>query len=429
MRYQQINNRFFKENRKKICALLKCNSLAVIHSNENMPRNGDQFYPYRQHSDLFYFTGIEQPDTILVLRKEANGSSYETLFIADTDPALEIWTGKRITPSEASAISGIEEIFRISHFENKTTSYLDQASCLYYNTNENKRYESNYEYKDLRFINTIHQQYPRLETVKLAPLTEKLRVIKSPYEIELLRRAIEITRKAFFRIAGFIRPGIKEYEIEAEITHEFIRNGANGHAYEPIVASGKNACTLHYIKNEATCKKDELVLIDFGAEYANYAADCTRTIPVSGRFNQRQKVLYNAVLYLQQQAISLMKPGKSINKIQQEIVLLAEQQHIKLGLYTSQDIHQQDPDHPLYKNYFMHGIGHFIGLDVHDLGDKNTPLEPGMVLTCEPGIYIPQEKTGIRIENNILITDTGNIDLMNEIPVQAEEIESLMKKK
>ena len=404
-------------------------SVAIIHSNDQMVRSGDQFYPYRQNSDLFYLSGIEQEMSLILLCPDQKEEKKKAmLFLRRSDPKLEAWEGKKLDIKMAGRISGIGDIHWLDDFKAVSRGIILKARNIYCNIPEQEKFKPEYPLRDERMMMELKKDYPSHEFKRLAPLMAELRMVKEPKELELIRQAIGITRAGLDRILGFVRPGMNEYEVEAELSHEFIRRGAGGHAYQPIIASGENACMLHYIKNDQPCKDGDLLLIDFGAEYANYAADCTRTIPVNGKFSKRQRVLYDATLRVFRGARSLMKPGTTIDKINEEVGKLCEEEHIKLGLYTSAELKNQSEDNPLYKKYYMHGTAHFMGLDVHDVGSKQAQLKPGMVLTCEPGIYIPEEKTGIRLENDILIIENGNADLMDGFPIEAEEIEEMMNR-
>ena len=425
-----IPRHLFEQNRKELVQKLKNKSVAIVNSNDEMPRNGDQFFQYRQHSDMYYLTGIEQEKTILLLCPEHPlPKNREILFIIRPNPTMETWFGKKLTKTEATELSGVENILYVDEF----TPVLDEASSLcdniYLNLNENPRFKPDVETRDVRFAADMKQKFPLHNYERLAPLITELRLIKKPEEITIMRHACDITGKAFNRILKYVIPGVYEFEVEAEITHEFIKNGARGHAYAPIVASGENACVLHYIENRKICNDGEILLLDFGAEFSNYAADCSRSIPVNGKFTLRQMQLYNATLRVFKKAKALMVKGASITIINKQVGKLWEEEHVKLGLYSLEDLKHQDPDVPLYTKYFMHGIGHFLGLDVHDTGSRYQTLEPGMVLTCEPGIYVREENVGVRLENNILITEGEPIDLMQNIPIEAEEIEDLMNKK
>ena len=426
MKYPQLKSTLFEKNRKKLSKYLQSNSLAILYSNDQMPRNGDQFFEFRQNSDLFYLTGIDQEKTILTLcPNHPNKELREILFIIESNEKIAVWEGHKYTKEEARKTSGIGTIKYISEFEYTFRELAIKAESIYLNLNENPKFKPEVESADQRFVEILKKEFPAHEIERLAPVMKKLRLIKEPEEIELMKEACNITEKAFERILKFVKPGVTEYQVEAELTHEFLWNKATGHAYPPIIASGKSACVLHYIENNKECKDGDLLLMDFGAEYANYAADCSRTIPVNGKFTERQKECYEAVLRVMKKAINWLTPGTTINKINERVENLLQEEHIKLGLYTQEDVNNQDPNMPLVKKYYPHGTCHFIGLDVHDVGDRTSILEEGMVLTCEPGIYIPEENIGIRIENDVLV-GLKPIDLMANIPKEVEEIEKLM---
>jgi Xaa-Pro aminopeptidase len=429
MRQFHIDSSLFAGNRKKILLSLKKKSLAVIHSNDEMYRSGDQNFKFRQNSDLFYMTGIDQEKTILVLIPyHTDKKLKEVLFIRKSNKNLETWEGHKLTIQEARDISGIETVKWDDEFETFIREQLVQSETVYFDVPEYPKYKPDAEFRSQRLLKELKEDFPLHHFERLFPLIANLRQIKEPLEIEAIKKACKITADGFLRILKYIKPGIFEFQIEAEITHEFIMNGASGHAYPPIIASGENACILHYVVNDQICKDGDMLLMDFGAEYANYASDLTRTIPVSGKFNKRQRAIYDATLRIFKFARSLMKPGTTINKIHKEVCKKWEEEHINLGLYTRHDIKDHKKNEPLWSKYYMHGTSHFLGLDVHDTGSKDDELKPGMVITCEPAIYIPEEKTGVRLENDILITDNGNIDLMNEIPIEPEEIEKLISK-
>ncbi len=426
MRYDPIDNSLFIENRKKFAARMKPNSIAIFNSNDEFPRNGDQFFPFRQNSDMFYLTGIDQSQAILVLYPDSNREEYkEILFVEETNEEMAIWYGKKYSKEEATKVSGIKNVQWLQEFDKIMVDLMANCENVYLNLNENIRYSSEVPYRDLRFVRMWKEKYPLHQYYRAAPIMKDLRTIKSPIEIELIKKAIDITEKAFREVLRFVRPGVMEYEIEAEITREFIRNRANGHAYYPIIASGESACVLHYVENNKECKDGDLLLLDFGAEYANYAADLSRTIPVNGKFSERQKQCYNSVLSAMKYAKSLLVPGTTIDEYHAKVCEFMEEEMIKLGLFTREDVKNQDPDNPLYMKYYMHGTSHFMGLDVHDLGFKQEELKPGMLFSCEPGLYIREEGIGIRIENDILVTEDGPVDLMASIPVEIEEIEEL----
>ncbi len=429
MKYSHISNSLFVKNRKKLSEKLKEKGIAIINSNDQMPRNGDQVFKYRQNSDFFYLTGIEQEKSILIINPDAKkDTNKEILFILKANKELEIWEGHKLTSEEATEISGIKNIKYISEFNSFLKDLLLENDNVFLNNNEYSKISTPIPYKDLRFIHELKEKYPLHKFNRLAPILTELRLIKEPEEIELMQKACDITIQAFHKVLKMVKHGIKEYEIEAEITSEFIRNGANGHAYDPIVASGKNNCVLHYVSNDKTCKDGELVLMDFGAEYANYSADTTRTIPVNGKFSERQKEVYNAVLRVMKKATSIMKVGMTINKINKQVNTFIEEELLNIGLANKKDFTNNKKKDIVRMKYFMHGNSHFMGLDVHDVGTKDTVFKAGMVLSCEPGIYIEEEGFGIRLENDILITEGEPIDLLANEPIEVDDIERLMKK-
>jgi Xaa-Pro aminopeptidase len=429
MKYNRIDSKLFIENRKKFTANFLPDSIAIFHSNDEMPRNGDQNFPFRQQSDLFWLCGIDQEQTILVICPDHPVSEYrEILFLRRTNEHIAVWEGHKYTKEEARAASGIQNIYWADEMETMIPVLMHHVSNVFINLNENDRFATAVVYRDERYANQLKSKYQNHLYQRSGPIMAKLRAIKSQAEVELLREACDITNKAFHRVMQITRPGIMEYEIEAEIIHTFISNRANGHSYYPIIASGKNACVLHYNENNNECNNGDVILLDFGAEYANYAADLTRSIPVNGKFTSRQRDVYNAVLRVMRAATKMLVVGVMIPKYQEEVGKIMEQELIGLGLLNKSDVAKQDPRQPLYKKYFMHGTSHFLGLDVHDIGNRYLPAEAGMVFTCEPGIYIPEEGLGIRIENDILITEKGPVDLMAEIPVEVEEIEELMSR-
>ena len=427
MRYLPINNKLFIENRKRFIEQLPEDSAAIFYSNDQQPRNGDQYFPYRQQSDFFYLTGIDQEKSILLIVPDCKNAKYkEALFLLKTNEQIAIWEGHKYTKEEAKKNSGIENIYWLDEFDIAIKEIMSTTNNIFLNRNEYAKFFPDVEERNHRLGEELKTKFPLHNYHRSAPLLTKLRLIKSDEEIKLLRKACDITKLAFKRVLGNIKPGNYEFEVQANIEHEFTINRANGHGYAPIIASGSNACVLHYIENDKECKDGDLVLFDFGAEYANYSADMSRTIPVNGKFTPRQKECYNAVLNVFKQAKQLYVPGNTINKINDEINKMMETEMIKLGLFTEEDVQKQDKDNPLFKKYFMHGTAHFLGLDVHDVGGKDEELKAGMVLTCEPGIYIPEENIGIRIENDILITNASPIDLMEDIPIEVEEIERIM---
>ena len=424
-----IDSSLFVNNRGKLLLSLKKKSIAIIHSNDEMHRSGDQNYKFRQNSNLFYLTGINQEKTILVMMpSHPDKKLQEILFIRKSHKNLEIWEGHKLTLSEARSISGIETVKWDDEFDSFLREQMVQFGTIYFDVPEYPKYKPDTKFRGQRLLKYLREDYPLHHFERLFPLITELRQIKEPLEIELIKKACKITADGFLRISKFIKPGIFEYQIEAELTHEFITNGANGHAYPPIIASGENACILHYIVNDQLCKDGDMLLMDFGAEYANYSSDLSRTLPVNGKFTKRQKAIYDATLRIFRFAQELMKPGTTINQIHKEVCKKWEDEHIHLGLYSKQDVNNNTKNEPLWSKYYMHGTSHFMGLDVHDVGGKEDILKPGMVITCEPAIYIPDEKTGVRLENDILITEDGCIDLMKEIPIEPEEIEELINK-
>lgn len=426
MRYQAIDPGLFITNRAKLAKKLKTNALAIIHSNHEMPRNGDQTYPYRQNSDMFYLTGLDQEKCILMLFPgHYDENMREVAFIVETDDHMVTWYGHKYSLEQASAISGIKTIKWLSQFENTLKDFMSRADSVYLNLDENPRFSTEVESRNLAFTRKLKSDFPLHEYERLAPILTELRLVKEPVEIELLQKACNITGDAFQRVLKFVKPGLMEYEVEAEITHEYLKQGASGHSYPAIIASGVNNNILHYNQNDRKIEDGQLLLLDFGAEYANYAGDCSRTIPVSGKFTPRQRQVYDAVLRVLRQATKMLTPGKTIDSYHSEVCRIMEKELIGLGLITQADIDNQPKDKPAYFKYFMHGTSHFIGLDVHDVGTRQTPLRKGMVLSCEPAIYIVEEGFGIRLENDIVVDDEP-IDLMAHIPIEADEIEALM---
>jgi Xaa-Pro aminopeptidase len=427
MKYQALPKELYIENRKRFKASLKPGSTAFFNANDEMPRNGDGNFPFRQNSDLFYLSGIDQEQTLLVISPDCPLTQYrEVLFLRKTNEHIAVWEGHKYTKEEAQAASGIQTVLWLEEMEPVLTIIMNHCENVYVNPNENDRLSTVVPYRELRFIADLKSKYPAHNYGRSGAIMARLRSIKAEAEIQAMSVAMSITEKAFRRVLEFTRPGVMEYEIEAEIIHEFIRNRATGHAYTPIIASGKSACVLHYNDNNQECKDGDVILMDFGAEYANYAADLTRSIPVNGKFTARQRDVYNAVLKVMKAATKMLVPGNTIEKYHREVGLVMEQELIGLGLLNKEEVAKQNPETPLYKKYFMHGTSHFLGLDVHDIGDRYSPMLAGMVFTCEPGIYIPEEGLGIRLENDILITEKGQIDLMASIPLEADDIESLM---
>jgi Xaa-Pro aminopeptidase len=426
-RYELIDSRLFVENRKRLASRLEKQSVAVFNANDEFPRNGDAFFTFRQNSDLFWLSGIDQEKTILVVCPDAYKEHMrEMLFIRETNEHLAVWEGYKYTKEDARRISGIKTVYWEHEFEQVMHELFIRNRNIYINLNENIRADVETDYRDLRMMDRLKSKYPAHTFLRLGPFMDELRSVKHSIEVEIMQQACHITEKAFRRVLGFVKPGVFEYEIEAEIIHEFIRNRAAGHAYNPIIASGANSCVLHYNANNRACADGDMILMDFGCEYANYASDLSRTIPVNGRFSPRQRDVYNACLRVMKFATSLLMPGTIYLEYEKEVGRFMEGELIGLGLLDKHDVAKQDPASPLYKKYFMHGTSHFLGLDVHDVGNRDLPMKAGHVFTCEPGIYIPAENLGIRIENDILLTEKGQIDLMASIPREVEEIEELM---
>jgi Xaa-Pro aminopeptidase len=426
MKYTPIDNSLFILNRKKLAEKLSPSSVAVFHSNDIYPTNADGTMPFRQNNDLFYFSGIDQEDTILLVFPDAEDPRYrEVLFILETNEHLAVWEGHKFSKAEAQKLSGIETIFWFNEFEKIFKQLIYEASTIYCNQNEHGRAEKIIDTRNDRFIQFCQKAYPLHKYERLAPITNNLRSTKEPQEINAIQKACDITKLAFERILKKIKPGIKEYEIEANIIYEFIRNGSRGHAYQPIIASGANACVLHYIQNDTVCKDGELILMDFGAEYGNYASDMTRVVPVNGKFTSRQKEVYTAVLTIFKEVKKIIKPGISLQELNTATGMHTTNQLLALGLLTKEEVEAKNGN-LAYRKYFMHGFGHHLGLDVHDVHVKNDVLKEGMVVTLEPGIYIPEEQIGIRLENDILVINEGNIDLMAHIPIEIDDIELLM---
>jgi Xaa-Pro aminopeptidase len=427
MKYLPIDPGLFTNNRKNFVSRLKPNSIAIFHSNDEFPRSGDKAFLFKQNPDFFYLSGIDQEQSVLILYPDCPNPLYkEVLFLRQTSEHIAIWEGHKYTKDEAQQASGIKNVYWLDDYETILHNIINYSDNIYINTNENDRYAHTVPYRDIRFLETLRQKYPLHHYERSAPIMRDLRVVKSNIEVELTQKACDITRDAFLRVLKFVQPGVTEYEIEAEISHEFLRQRATGHAYSPIIASGKNAIVLHYVDNNQVCKDGDVILFDWAAEYANYNADMSRSIPVNGRFTKRQRDVYDAVLRVMRAATKMIVAGTIWNEYHDEVGKIMTSELIGLGLLTKHEVEKQDPKMPLYKKYFMHGTSHHLGLDVHDYASRYKPFEAGNILTCEPGIYIPEEGLGIRLENDILITKDGNRDLMANIPVEAEEIEELM---
>jgi Xaa-Pro aminopeptidase len=427
MRYRAIDPQMFITNRANLARLLLPNSLAVLNANDIPPTNADGTLPLRQNSDLFYLCGVDQEESVLLIYPEAHDETMrEILFLRETNDLVAVWEGHKLTKDEARKVTGIQRVEWLSEFPALFHRLMCECSHAYFNTNEHKRASIEVPSRDARFVRRIQTAYPLHDYRRLAPLMHRLRAVKSEFEIDLLREACAITRDGFVRACRMVKPGVNEMEIEAEFAHEFIRRGAT-FAYTPIVASGANSCVLHYIQNDQPCRNGSVLLLDVGASYANYNADLTRTIPVSGRFTRRQKQVYNAVLRVMRAAANAARPGKLQRDWQKESEAYMQEELLKLGLLKSSEVRRQDPLRPALKKYFMHGIGHPLGLDVHDVGITTEPFQAGWVLTVEPGIYIREEGLGLRLENNILLGETSNSDLMADVPVEPDEIEDLMR--
>jgi len=430
MKQIKIDSKLFIENRKKLVKQLKPNSMVVVQANDVMPTNADGTMFFKQNTDLFWLTGVNQEESILVLYPDAPDPAFrEVLFLTETSPLIEVWYGRKLSKSEATEVTGIQNIVWLSNFNQIFRNLVTDADNIYVNTNEHKRADVIVQSKSFKFIDWCKENYPLHNYCRLAPVINRLRMIKSKQEIDLMQEACNLTDKAFRRVLKFVKPGVMEYEIQAEFAHEFIRNGSNFADYYPIIASGPGACVLHYIKNDEPCKDGDVILIDTGASYSNYNADMTRCIPVNGKFTKRQKQVYNACLRVMKNTIALVKKGGNWKEIQKATEMDMEKELIGLKLLKLSDIKKQDPAWPAFKKYFMHNVSHFLGLDVHDVGYFETPYKPGMVFTVEPGIYIQEEGIGIRLENNILITEKGNFDLMRNIPLEIDEIEEIMNSK
>jgi Xaa-Pro aminopeptidase len=425
MKYSQINPNLFINNRNLLSAKLEENSIAIFNANDIMPTNSDGTMPFKQNSDLFWLSGVDQEESLLAIVKN-NNQVQEMLFLKETNEHIAIWQGAKLDKELAQKNSGVEKIYWLNQMDEVLNINIERANKIYLNKNIHSRSTSEVETRDDRYRKGLTKKYPKKEIVEVAPIMHELRFIKSEIEIELMKHACDITEKGLRRILPIIKPGIMEYQIEAELMHEFLSNRSAGFAYQPIIGSGVDSCVLHYIDNNKMCKDGDILLMDFGAEYANYASDLTRTVPVNGRFSERQKNVYNAVHRVMKEATNMLRPGTDHKKMQQEVIKIMEEELISLGLFDKEDVKRQDPSKPMYKKYFMHGTSHSLGLDVHDVGDTSTPMQPGMVFTCEPGIYIREEGIGIRLENDVLVTSGDPDDLMKNIPIDYQEIESLM---
>lgn len=429
MRYTHLPTEQFIEARKRLVSKLKPRSLVIVQSNDVMPTNADGTMGFVQNSDVLYLSGVDQEESILVLFPDAGDEKQrEMLFVRETSEHIAVWEGEKLTKEQATKLSGIKNVHWLQDFETHFRQLMCQAENVYLNSNEHGRAKIEVESRELRFARRCQHEYPLHRYERLAPLMHELRFIKSEHELVPLNEAIRITELGFRRLLKFVKPGVHEFEIEAELAHEYLKNRASGFAYPPIIGSGANACVLHYVTNDAECKDGDMLLLDVAARYGNYNADLTRTIPVNGRFTDRQRAVYNAVLRVFRACCEMLRPGVIIHEYQKEVGKLMESELIGLGLLRRDEVEKQDPEKPLFKKYFPHGTSHHLGLDVHDVGNTWKPVQPGMVFTVEPGIYIREEKLGVRIENNILIGADKNIDLMANIPIEVEEIEEMMRK-
>jgi Xaa-Pro aminopeptidase len=427
MKYETIDSGLFTRNRARFCQDLQAKSIAIFNANDLMPTNADGTMAFRQNNDLFHLSGVDQEESILLIFPDAFDAKHrEILFLKETNEHIAVWEGAKLNKAQAFKTSGIKTVYWLSQFQGILKNLMSEAQNVYLNSNEHTRAKIEVETRDARFGKWIREQYPLHNYQRSAPMMHSIRAIKDPLEIELIQKACNITDGAFRRILKTIKPGQMEYEIEAEIIHEFVRNRSRGFAYTPIIASGANACVLHYIDNNQPCHDGDVILMDFGAEYANYASDMTRCVPVNGRFTDRQKEVYEAVLRVLKAATKLLVPGTYLHDYHAQVGELMTSELLGLGLLSEDEVKHQTAEKPAYKKYFMHGTSHFLGLDVHDVGLWTEALKAGMVFTCEPGIYIPEEGLGIRLENDILVTDNGPINLMANIPIEIEEIEALM---
>ena len=429
MKYLPLNPQIFINNRKRFIAQMKPNSIAIFVSNDEFPKNGDALHKFKQSSDLYWLSGIEQEESMLILFPDCyDVQCKEVLVLVKPNELKEKWDGKRLRAHEATSISGINKIVWLDSIEALLQVLIHLSDNIYLNTNENDRKSSNIRSHEYRFIDEMKARYPLHNYCRSAKILKELRAVKLKEEVDVLQKAIDITHNTFKRVCAFVKPGVMEYEIEAEIQHEFLRNRATGEAYSSIIASGDNARILHYIINNKECKDGDLILMDFGAEYGGYCADLTRTIPVNGKFTQRQKEVYNACLAIHNYAKSILKPGITVLDYTDKVGEEATKQFILIGLLTEDEVAKEDKENRAYRKYLYHGISHHLGIDVHDVGTRTAPLTAGMLLTIEPGIYIEAEAMGIRIENNVWLTEDGNIDLMKDIPITVEEIEAAMER-
>ena len=428
MKYLPIESALFIKNRAKFVAAMKPNSLAVFNSNDIYPVSADSTLPFAQHRDILYLSGVDQEESILLLFPDAPYPEHrEMLFLKETNDHIAVWEGEKLSKKQAFEVSGIKTVFWLQDFEKTLNQLMTYADTIYINTNEHYRANVVTETREARFVKWWKDKYPAHQVAKSNPILQRIRSIKEPQELDLIQKACNITEKGYRRLLGFVKPNVAEYEIEAELLHEFVRNRSKGFAYTPIIASGKNANVLHYIENNQPCLANDLILLDVAAEYANYSSDMTRMIPVSGRFSDRQKKVYQAVLRVKNEATKMLLPGTLWKEYHVEVGHIMTSELLGLGLIDKAAVQNQDPEWPAYKKYFMHGTSHHLGMDTHDYGLLHEPMQANMVFTVEPGIYIPEEGFGIRLEDNVVIQPNGDpINMMQNIPIEIEEIENLM---
>ena len=428
MKYHRINKDLYIHQRAEFTKHMKPSSMAIFNSNDIFSTSADSTLPFVQHRDILALSGVDQEESVLVLFPDASQEKHrEILFLKETSETIKIWEGEKLTKETAYETSGITTVYWLQDFHKILKTLVAEADNIYINKNMHTRANTEMETREDRFVSWMMTEYPAHTYLQSAPIMHRVRAVKHPIEIELMQTACNITEKGFRRILPFIKPGVMEYNIEAELMHEFLNNRSKGFSYTPIIGSGYNACVLHYIENNAECKDGDVILMDFGAEYANYASDMTRSVPVNGKFTERQKAVYNAVLHVKKECEKLLSPGVNLHEYHAEVGKLMEEQLVKLKLIDQTDIKNQDPDWPAYKKYFMHGTSHFIGLDTHDVGLWHEPIQAGNVFTIEPGIYIPEENLGIRLEDDYVVQESGGLfNLMQNIPLEVEEIEELM---
>jgi Xaa-Pro aminopeptidase len=428
MKYQSINSALFIKNRKNFASSMQKNSMAIFNSNDIYPISADSTMPFEQHRDLFYLSGVDQEESVLMLFPDCpNENLREVLFLKETNEHIAVWEGEKLTKEAAFNTSGVQTVFWLQDLEKVLFEMTTYCDTFYINTNEHYRANVATETREDRFTKWLLAKYPAHRVAKSNPILQSLRAVKDPIELELMQQACNITEKGIRRVLNFLQPGVWEYEIEAELIHEFIKNRSKGFAYTPIIASGNNANVLHYIENNQQCNAGDLILLDVAAEYANYSSDLTRTFPVSGRFSQRQKAVYNAVNHVKKEATKLLIPGTIWKDYHVEVGEIMTAELLKLGLLDKADVQNEDKNWPAYKKYFMHGTSHHIGLDTHDYGLLHKPMEANMVFTVEPGIYIPEEGFGIRLEDDVVVQENGApFNLMGNIPIEADEIEEIM---